>query len=175
MRRGAVYRAVSFRPVCPPLCLFSPCSRHENVVYEAAYGCVPPRHDEAPLQDDVNPFDRAQITPPLAAKGLFPFAAAVALTTRILLLGQSLVAHAEGGPVRPSGVGFLLAVALIKATGGRCRPEVPEPFGLADAEPPGLVGRRAEGAAVSSGVGVRQVDVVDEAAADVVELVSVGV
>ncbi len=43
----------------------------------------------------------------------------VALTTWLLLLVQSFVARTEGGHVRPFGVGFLLAVALITALGGR--------------------------------------------------------
>ena len=43
----------------------------------------------------------------------------VALTTWILLLIQSVIAHSEGGHVRPFGVGFLLAVALLSAFGGR--------------------------------------------------------
>ncbi len=43
----------------------------------------------------------------------------VAATTWILLLVQSLVARAEGGVVRPFGIGFLLAVAVITAVGGR--------------------------------------------------------
>lgn len=43
----------------------------------------------------------------------------VALTTWILLLVQSLVAHAEGGHIRPFGVGFLLTVALVTGAGGR--------------------------------------------------------
>ena len=54
---------------------------------------------------------------PLRAYLLSPLL--VALTTWILLLAQSLVAHVEGGHVRPFGVGFLLAVALITAIGGR--------------------------------------------------------
>ena len=54
---------------------------------------------------------------PLRAYLLSPLL--VALTTWVLLLAQALVAHAEGGHVRPFGVGFLLAVALITAIGGR--------------------------------------------------------
>jgi len=54
---------------------------------------------------------------PLRASLLSPLL--VALTTWTLLLVQGLVAHAEGGHVRPFGVGFLLTVALITAIGGR--------------------------------------------------------
>ena len=54
---------------------------------------------------------------PLRAYLLSPLL--VALTSWILLLLQSFVAHAEGGHVRPFGVGFLLAVALVTALGGR--------------------------------------------------------
>lgn len=54
---------------------------------------------------------------PLKAYLLSPLL--VALTTWLLLLTQSLVAHAEGGIVRPFGIGFLLAVAVIAAVGGR--------------------------------------------------------
>lgn len=42
-----------------------------------------------------------------------------ALTTWILLLIQSIVAHAEGGHVRPFGIGFLLIVAVMTMLGGR--------------------------------------------------------
>ena len=42
-----------------------------------------------------------------------------ALTTWALLLVQTYVAHAEGGHVRPFGVGFLLTVALVTILGGR--------------------------------------------------------
>jgi len=43
----------------------------------------------------------------------------VGLTTWLLLLVQALVAHAEGGSVRPFGIGFLLVVAVIATMGGR--------------------------------------------------------
>ena len=42
-----------------------------------------------------------------------------ALTTWALLLVQSYVAHAEGGHVRPFGIGFLLTVAVMTVLGGR--------------------------------------------------------
>ena len=54
---------------------------------------------------------------PLRAYVLSPLL--VALTAWILLLAQAFVAHTEGGHVRPFGVGFLLAVALVTALGGR--------------------------------------------------------
>ncbi len=43
----------------------------------------------------------------------------VALATWLLFLVQAAVAHVEGGHVRPFGVGFLLAVALMTILGGR--------------------------------------------------------
>ncbi len=43
----------------------------------------------------------------------------VAVATWLLFLVQTLVAHVEGGHVRPFGVGFLLAVALITTLAGR--------------------------------------------------------
>lgn len=54
---------------------------------------------------------------PLRAYLLSPLL--VALTTWLLLLVQSLVGRAEGGYVRPFGIGFLLAVAVIATLGGR--------------------------------------------------------
>ena len=42
-----------------------------------------------------------------------------ALTTWGLLLLQNFVSHAEGGHVRPFGIGFLLTVALMTILGGR--------------------------------------------------------
>ena len=44
---------------------------------------------------------------------------ATLLTTWGLLLVQSYVAHAEGGHVRPFGIGFLLTVAIVTILGGR--------------------------------------------------------
>jgi len=44
---------------------------------------------------------------------------ATLLTTWGLLLVQSYVAHAEGGAVRPFGIGFLLTVAVLTILGGR--------------------------------------------------------
>jgi len=44
---------------------------------------------------------------------------ATLLTTWILLLVQNYVAHAEGGAVRPFGIGFLLTVAILTILGGR--------------------------------------------------------
>ena len=42
-----------------------------------------------------------------------------ALTTWVLLLAQTFVAHTEAGHVRPFGIGFLLTVALMTILGGR--------------------------------------------------------
>ena len=44
---------------------------------------------------------------------------ATLLTTWGLLLVQNYVAHAEGGNVRPFGIGFLLTVAIVTILGGR--------------------------------------------------------
>lgn len=44
---------------------------------------------------------------------------ATMLTAWILLLVQNFVAHAEGGHVRPFGIGFLLIVAIVTILGGR--------------------------------------------------------
>ena len=44
---------------------------------------------------------------------------ATLLTTWGLLLVQNYVAHAEGGHVRPFGIGFLLTVAILTILGGR--------------------------------------------------------
>lgn len=44
---------------------------------------------------------------------------ATLLTTWGLLLVQNYVAHAEGGAVRPFGIGFLLTVAVLTVLGGR--------------------------------------------------------
>ena len=51
----------------------------------------------------------------------------VAVTALCLLAIQSAISHVEGGHVRPFGIGFLLAVALITSLGGR----VPGFFALA--------------------------------------------
>lgn len=61
-----------------------------------------------PILRSISPLRAYLLSPPL-----------VALTTWMLLLLQSFVARAEGGHVRPFGVGFLLAVALVTALGGR--------------------------------------------------------
>ncbi len=61
----------------------------------------------------------------LTMRFLSPFKAyllsvpATLLTTWGLLLVQSYVAHAEGGHVRPFGIGFLLTVAIVTILGGR--------------------------------------------------------
>lgn len=60
---------------------------------------------------------RLRLLSPLAAYLLSPLL--VALTTWLLLLTQSTLAHMGGGHVRPFGIGFLLAVALLTALGGR--------------------------------------------------------
>ncbi len=56
------------------------------------------------------------LSPP---KAYFLAVLMTALTSWILLLVQNFVAHAEGGHVRPFGIGFLLTVALVTILGGR--------------------------------------------------------
>ena len=62
------------------------------------------------------PAARRQIRPATAYILALPL---VAISSGLLLLIQSEVAHLEGGHVRPFGVGFLLAVALMTILGGR--------------------------------------------------------
>ncbi len=52
-------------------------------------------------------------------KAYFLSVPATALTAWILLLVQNFVAQAEGGHVRPFGIGFLLTVAVLTILGGR--------------------------------------------------------
>ena len=59
---------------------------------------------------------RRQLRPSVAYLLSLPL---VAVSSGLLFLVQSAVAHLEGGHVRPFGVGFLLAVALMTILGGR--------------------------------------------------------